>query len=135
MSVCARRSVLTLAALGAGALLITRTRRRGAHDADLWLPEAPRRPATPLALPARDGGAPSDRGSGTAVQFDLAEARRHHLEPVVEYLTYLQQQRGDGSHLLFVRYADLDALAAQDGTPVAEFLSRLDQLGVVVSQN
>lgn len=130
MAVCARRSAWTLAALGAGILLIRR-RRAAAHEPDLWIPD----PRLQAADGVRRGGSPADRGSGTAVQFDLSQAQQHRLEPVVQFLTYLQQQRGDRSHLLFVRYDDLDALAAQDGTPVAEFLSRLDQLGVVVSQN
>ena len=55
--------------------------------------------------------------------------------PVVEYLTAIQSLRGEASSLMFVRGADLDAMAERNGRPVPEFLDRLDQLGVIVSNN
>lgn len=83
---------------------------------------------------ARDGSE-ADRGSTEAVRLDLSRAEESGLRPVVEFLTFLQQTRGDSSHLLFVRYDDLDGLAEAEGVSAAEFLTRLDQLGVVVSTN
>lgn len=83
----------------------------------------------------RDGGR-SDRGRTAAIGVDLPRLRQHEgFTPVVEYLTAIQTMRGDGGSLMFVRGADLDAMAEQDGRPVPEFLDRLDQLGVVVSNN
>lgn len=83
----------------------------------------------------RRGGTQADRGSSEAVRLDLSRAESSGLRPVVEFLTFLQQTRGDSSHLLFVRYDDLDDLADAEGVSAAEFLTRLDQLGVVVSTN
>lgn len=80
-------------------------------------------------------GSMSDRGRGEPIAIDLERARAHHVEPVVEFLTYVQSRRGDRSHLLFVRMDDLDAMAASANEPVDDFLDRLDRLGVVVSHN
>lgn len=81
-------------------------------------------------------GTRDDRGNVEAIGVDLSLLRdQREFRPVVEYLTAIQDMRGDGSSLLFVRGADLDAMAERDGRPVPEFLDRLDQLGVVVSTN
>ena len=85
--------------------------------------------------PQERDGSEADRGSTEAVRLDLSRAQESGLRPVVEFLTFLQQTRGDSSHLLFVRYDDLDDLAEAEGVSAAEFLNRLDQLGVVVSTN
>lgn len=130
-----------------GAVAAARHRSRTGTD-DLWLPmadDAPTRRAIPTtgAAPATAGassvgrrsGSAGDRGAGTSVKMDLDRARAQQVEPVVEFLTYVQQRRGDGGHLLFVRHDDLDAMAEAAEEPVDAFLSRLDQLGVVVSHN
>ena len=84
---------------------------------------------------ARDGEE-RDRGSTAAIGVDLPRLQQHDgFTPVVEYLTAIQTMRGEGSSLMFVRGADLDAMAERDGRPVPEFIDRLDQLGVVVSSN
>jgi hypothetical protein len=81
-------------------------------------------------------GTPDDRGRASSFGLDLERLRdTSGFEPVVQYLTYIQEQRGDASHLLFVRYDDLDAMASIDGRPTPTFLERLEQLGVVVSNN
>ena len=114
----------------AGAVAVARCRARASPDpsaeAAVTRAGAPTRP--------RQGG-PGDRGAGGTVRMDLARARAAHVEPVVEFLTYVQQRRGDREHLLFVRSDDLDAMAAASDEPVDDFLARLDQLGVVVSHN
>lgn len=88
---------------------------------------------------ASDGpraGEPDDRGRVEAIGVDLARLRDHgEFRPAVEYLVAIQSMRGDGSSLLFVRGDDLDAMAERDGNPVPEFIERLDQLGVIVSNN
>lgn len=82
-------------------------------------------------------GGETDRGRTAAIGVDLPRLRDHGgFTPVVEYLTAIQTMRGDsGSSLMFVRGDDLDAMAEHDGRPVPEFIERLDQLGVVVSNN
>ncbi|MFP5309371.1 MAG: hypothetical protein ACLGIR_07295 [Actinomycetes bacterium] len=81
-------------------------------------------------------GDPADRGRAATVGLDVARlASQGELTPAVQYLTYIQSKRGDGSRMLFVRYDDLDAMAELQGTPTTEFLARLEQLGVVVSPN
>lgn len=83
----------------------------------------------------RSGDA-EDRGRTAAIGVDLPRLKEHgEFTPVVEYLTAIQSLRGDSSSLMFVRGADLDELAERNGRPVPEFLDRLDQLGVVVSNN
>ncbi len=89
----------------------------------------------PSAMSERVGDA-GERGRRDAIGVDLTGlVQRDDFRPVVEYLTAIQTMRGDGGSLLFVRGDDLDAMAEQDGSPVPEFLDRLDQLGVVVSSN
>lgn len=126
-----------LLAIG-GAVAFARRRSRP-DPLDLWLDEAPTEPPAvatpPVAVASHRGGDRSQRGRGGTVTMDLDRARSHHVEPVVEFLTYVQTRRGDESHLLFVRNADLDAMAAAADEPVDRFLDRLDQLGVVVSTN
>lgn len=81
-------------------------------------------------------GSPDDRGQADRFGLDVDRLKEAPgFEPVVQYLTYIQSRRDDGSHMLFVRYDDLDAMAEIDGAPTPAFLERLDQLGVVVSNN
>ena len=120
----------------AGVVAIVRHRSR-VDPLDLWVDEPTTRPTPPRAEPAAGPrhGSSSDRGRGGTVRIDVDRARAHHVEPVVEFLTYVQRRRGDEGHLLFVRTEDLDAMAEASDEPVDRFLSRLDQLGVVVSHN
>lgn len=81
-------------------------------------------------------GTAADRGRTPAFALDVDQLRsRPEFEPAVEYLTFIQSKRGTDSHLLFVRFEDLDAIAALEGDSVPDFLERLDHLGVVVSNN
>ncbi len=128
----------------------------GEAEAQGWAPPAPRiadedgdAEPTPTELrrlarekadavaAARRQGDPEERGRTGSVGFDLGrlQANGQDLEPVVQYLTYIQSRRGDDSSLLFIRYDDIDAMAELDGEPSEELLERLDQLGVVVSAN
>lgn len=91
-------------------------------------------PASPETEERR--GSPADRGRGEAIGFDVERLRgQEGLEPLVQYLTYIQSERGEHSHLLFVRQDDLAAMAAVEGQDLDGFLDRLDSLGVLVSQN
>ena len=94
---------------------------------------SPERPA-----PAQGrSGTPADRGKAPVVGIDVDRLRGvDEFEPAVEYLTYTQMQRGEtGEHLLFVRNEDLDAIAALEGADAMDFIQRLQQLGVIVSNN
>lgn len=92
--------------------------------------------APPTAEEERRRGSPADRGKAARIGLDLEGLRSDDgLEPVVQYLTFIQSKRGDSSRMLFVRYDDLDAMAAIEGQEVGSFLSRLDQMGVVISNN
>lgn len=130
------RSILATAALGAAAVAVVRVviGRRG-HPAAVFTDG----PLPPVAPPRGREGTPADRGHSETIAVDVDRLRTRGeggLEPVVQYLTYVQTQRGDeGGHLMFVRYADLDAMAEMEGVETRTFLERLDQLGVVVSNN
>lgn len=123
-----------LAAVVVGGTIAELIRRRASRMDAGELFEAERYPVIPA--PSERPGDASSRGHATAYALDVEQLRGdRHLEPVVEYLTYIQSQRGDESHILFVRYDDLDLLARRQGEQVTTFLERLDQLGVVVSNN
>ncbi len=92
-------------------------------------------PVPPVDVRAVRTGSMTDRGAAGTVAIDLHRARAQRVEPVVEFLTYVQARRGDRSHLMFVRRDDLDAMALAADEPLDGFLARLDQLGVVVSHN
>ncbi len=127
---------LALVAAALGAVAAGVRRRAGSPaTASPWLAPTDTVPEAPLPLATQRHGSRADRGLASSVRMDLSRAREQDLDPVVEFLTFVQQQRGDTSHLLFVRYDDLDVLAEQQGEPVSEFVSRLDHLGVVVSNN
>ena len=56
--------------------------------------------------------------------------------PLVEYLTYIQVQRGENEEtLVFVRQRDLDALADLAGEPRDGMVEEFKQLGVLLSMN
>lgn len=125
-------AVLTAAA---GALLgiatVRRARRTTAPELFVSGPDR-----TPPRRERDRRGTPRDRGRAPSLGLDVERLREASgFEPVVQYLTYIQEQRGAASHLLFVRYDDLDAMASIDGQPTPAFLERLEQLGVVVSNN
>jgi len=138
-----RRTVRwALAGAGAVALcavVIVRRSRRTAADAPIV--DAEPASAAPSGVVASDRaerrrGTQHDRGRMPAYALDVERIRsREGMEPVVQYLTFIQSQRGDDSTLLFVRYEDIDAMAAIEGSDTGDFLERLDQLGVVVSNN
>lgn len=126
-------SILTVLGLVAVAARRRATSRPGP---DLWTAEPVLAHAgAAAAIGGARRGAAGDRGGGGGVQMDLDRARAEHVDPVVEFLTFIQQKRGDESHLLFVRTDDLDAMARAANEPLDRFLARLDQLGVVVSPN
>lgn len=65
----------------------------------------------------------------------LKQMNPEAYEPLVEYLTYIQIQRGENQSLVFVRQRDLDELAEMVGEPREEFVEKFEQLGVLLSMN
>ncbi len=58
------------------------------------------------------------------------------LQPLVEYLTYIQVQRGASESLVFVRHRDMDAMAGMAGaSDGASLMNEFKRLGVAVSMN
>jgi hypothetical protein len=56
-------------------------------------------------------------------------------KPLVEYLTYIQVQRGSDESLIFVRGRDIDRLAELSGEPKEEVIDQFQKLGVLLSMN
>ncbi|HWD08742.1 MAG TPA: hypothetical protein VHA57_06570 [Actinomycetota bacterium] len=96
-------------------------------------PAAERRAsADPQALQALLDGTPSRLG------FDverLATLKEANYKPLMEYLQYIQVQRGGSDTLVFVRSRDLDKLAGLVGQSRDEFLSQFKKLGILLSMN
>lgn len=130
-------ALTAVAGVLAGVATVRRARRQTAPElftSDPGIGTAPVAEASSSGDERRAG--PAARGQATSFGLDLERLKDERgLEPVVQYLTYIQEKRGEVSHLLFVRYDDLDAMASIDGAPTPSFLERLEQLGVVVSTN
>ena len=85
--------------------------------------------------PGDEGYEATRRGSG-GLALDVERLKADpEFTPAVEYLTYIQVQRGVQEHLLFVRDQDVEAIAALEGQAVPEFVERLQRLGVIISRN
>ncbi len=74
--------------------------------------------------------------SRVGFQMDrLDEVKQANFKPVVEYLSYIQVQRGGAESLVFVRERDLSALASLAGVEREEFVDQFKRMGVLVSMN
>src|SRR4030081_877787 len=77
-------------------------------------------------------------GSASRVGLDLErlkELKSANFKPLMEYLGYIQVQRGGNETLLFVRMKDLDELADLAGQSRDEFVKQFKKLGVLLSMN
>ena len=77
-------------------------------------------------------------GSVSRIGLDLErlkELKSANYKPLMEYLGYIQVQRGGNETLLFVRMKDLDEMAALAGQSREEFLKQFKKLGVLLSMN
>jgi hypothetical protein len=77
-------------------------------------------------------------GTTSRIGFDLE--RLNHLKeanykPLMEYLQYIQVQRGGADTLVFVRTRDLDELAGMVGQSRDEFVRQSKRLGILLSMN
>jgi hypothetical protein len=77
-------------------------------------------------------------GSSIRVGLDLErlkELKSANYKPLMEYLGYIQVQRGGDETLLFVRMKDLDEMAVLAGETPDEFVKQFKKLGVLLSMN
>lgn len=65
----------------------------------------------------------------------LQTLKEANYKPLMEYLQYIQVQRGGSDTLVFVRTRDLDQLAGLVGQSRDEFLKQFKRLGVLLSMN
>jgi hypothetical protein len=87
----------------------------------------------PEALKAAVDG---DTGERVGLDLDrLKNLEQSQYKPLVEYLTYIQVQRGDAQSLVFVRQRDIDSLAELTGESKDSFVEEFKQLGVLLSMN
>lgn len=84
------------------------------------------------ALRALVDGASSRVGLDLERLRQLGEANYH---PLVEYLEYIQLQRGETETLVFVRQRDIEKLAVLAGEAREDFVKRFSRLGIVLSMN
>lgn len=77
-------------------------------------------------------------GGTRRVGLDLEQIQQLNpdaYQPLVEYLTYIQVQRGDNSTLVFVRDRDIETIAEMLNQTKEEFMERFEKLGVMLSMN
>lgn len=88
------------------------------------------------ADPDTDALASATEGDRIGVDLEkLRNIQSAAYKPLVEYLSYIQVQRGENQSLVFVRRRDLDSLAALTGGSKDEFVEEFKQLGVLLSMN
>jgi CRP-like cAMP-binding protein len=77
-------------------------------------------------------------GTASRVGLDLGrlkELKSVNYKPLMEYLGYIQVQRGGNETLLFVRMKDLDEMADLAGESREELVKQFKKLGVLLSMN
>ncbi len=80
----------------------------------------------------------ASKGETGAFGFDIERLKSLEAstyKPVVEYLSYIQVQRGDDTSIVFVRERDVESLAALTGESREKFVDEFQQLGVLLSMN
>jgi hypothetical protein len=120
--------------VGITALVVVRFRKETGPSPSLngHLPLERRSRSDPEALRALV------EGSVLRVGLDLErlkELKSANFRPLMEYLGYIQVQRGGSETLLFVRLKDLDELADLAGQSREEFVKQFKRLGVLLSMN
>ncbi|HYR62405.1 MAG TPA: hypothetical protein VET24_07205 [Actinomycetota bacterium] len=122
------------AVLGGMAFLLLRSRHAGPPLVSLngQHPMERRSRSDPEALKALMAGSVSRLGLDLE---RLQELKSANYKPLMEYLGYIQVQRGGNETLLFVRMRDLDEMAALAGQSREEFVKQFKKLGVLLSMN
>jgi len=130
-----RRTAIALLALAAGtAAGVAVRRRRAALDE---IEEEVSEFASTIAPGVPHRRAEDEQGDGVGLAIDISQLRRAGEDnaPAVEYLEYIQVQRGNSDSLLFVRREDVGALATIYGLTSEDLESRFRSLGVIYSHN
>ena len=128
-----RKWIFRLGALTTGVVLVNKWRQsRETPAEDILGTEITERRAAP------DPEALENAANGGRVGLDLDRLKglpSSSYQPLVEYLTYIQTQRGEERSLVFVRQKDLDSLADLTGDSKENLLEDFKQLGVLLSMN
>jgi hypothetical protein len=143
------RWVLVGAGVAGGAALVLLRFRRSARRG---FPTAGAPPVSTNGLTGLNGHPPVERrsrsdpealqalvdGTASRVGLDLSrlkELKSVNYKPLMEYLGYIQVQRGGNETLLFVRMKDLDEMADLAGESRDELVKQFKKLGVLLSMN
>lgn len=102
----------------------------GPEDASEGLQERRSEP-DPIALKRMTQGEAAKLG----MDIEKLKEMGASFQPLIEYLTYIQVQRGDNESLVFVRGKDVDALAELVEADPGAFVEELQKLGVMLSMN
>jgi hypothetical protein len=122
--------LLALAAIGVA--VSVKTRRSAQSGETIMFPKPVDRRAEP------DPEALDAMTSGRKIALDVEQLKLMNpeaYEPLVEYLTYIQVQRGEKQSLVFVRERDIDELAKMADETKDKFMEKFEQLGVLLSMN
>lgn len=138
-----RKRLLKLGILATAAYAARRwlvSRRTGVTPAgDGAIPaEAPAPVAERRSTPDPEALHSASETPGGAFGFDierLKSLKASTYKPVVEYLSYIQVQRGDDKSIVFVRERDVESLAALTGGSREKFVDEFQQLGVLLFMN
>jgi hypothetical protein len=122
--------LLVLTAIAVAVALKTRKSSQTGETIMFPKPVDRRAEADPEALQAMTNG---KRIALDVEQLKLMNPEAY--EPLVEYLTYIQVQRGEKQSLVFVRERDIDELAKMADEPKEKFMEKFEQLGVLLSMN
>ena len=142
------RWLLVGAGVAGGAALVLRRFRRSARPGT----KAGAPPVSPNGQTGLNGYTPVERrsrsdpealqalvdGTASRVGLDLGrlkELKSVNYKPLMEYLGYIQVQRGGNETLLFVRMKDLDEMADLAGESRDELVKQFKKLGVLLSMN
>ena len=127
---------------GGAALVLVRLRKGGRKG----FPAAGAPSVSPNGHPPVERRARSDPealqalvdGTTSRVGLDLGRLKQLksvNYTPLMEYLGYIQVQRGGNETLLFVRMKDLDEMADLAGQSRDELVKQFKRLGVLLSMN
>ncbi len=129
-------SILKLGVVAAAAVAIRswlkgHPQQPGSSDADQGPVTERRAEPDPEAL-----AAVTEQQGRVGLDLDrLKSMQSSTYKPLVEYLSYIQVQRGEDRSLVFVRQKDLHSLAALTGGDTDSFVEEFKQLGVLLSMN
>lgn len=127
------RWILRAGAIAGAVAIVNKVRSARESDAeDLFIAPISERRSTPDPEALMKAVEPGRVGLDLERLRNLPSAS---YQPLVEYLTYIQTQRGEDRSLVFVRERDIDSLAELTGESKEKFVEEFQQLGVLLSMN